>query len=498
MKAERFVAGFDSASSMFKALAAYLHRREFQGMAPPIEPLGRFVNALPRAVREQIYIWGGALEAVSPDQLGEFRAEAAAEWIAGLYPKRHYPAVMIGSSNGAGVHLGAALGAPWLPQTLFIPVRRDGLDVDDMKGEMAWGREPGRRLLEANPELQLHHMHDPNQDRLMVQRMTYFRVKRRRLGEAFERFVRERLAPGGTILLVECERTWPTVEVGERHYFQPGAMGGLEPEEYLHGSPKVADLLERYEADGRAWAPPRPDAERPEAEWGFEPALRGDVARVAAEGGYRLCRLVFTEPEDLSPVAADLYRGWYEERGMPAGRLLLEMFMMIEPYWALRTGPVPLWTLFSVEPSAKMAEAYIDERPAFADIYALLFSHGTESAGLATAERWRQVIDRARERGELIGADPERFPLDIGVYGIFHPRLKATIPARYPLPGYVTVDRVARFVAEGDRYRVRWIEEDAAALARGEESGATAPNRVAEVSAGQAGGARGGSRVIAS
>lgn len=134
---------------------------------------------------------------------------------------------------------------------------------------------------------------------------------------------------------------------------------------------------------------------------------------------------------------------------------------------------------------------------AAARIEAVAFRLGNDGA-LATAERWRQVIDRAHERGELIGADPERFPLDIGVYGIFHPRLKATIPARYPLPGYLTVDRVARFVAEGDRYRVRWIEEDAAALARGEGSGAAAPNRVAEVLAGQAGGARGGSRVIAS
>jgi hypothetical protein len=33
---------------------------------------------------------------------------------------------------------------------------------------MQWGREPGQRLLEANPTLGLHQMHDANQDRLMI------------------------------------------------------------------------------------------------------------------------------------------------------------------------------------------------------------------------------------------------------------------------------------------------------------------------------------------
>ena len=47
-------------------------------------------------------------------------------------------------------------------------------------------------------------MHDANQDRLMIRRMTYFRLKRLTLGRAYARFLEETLAPGGTILLVEC------------------------------------------------------------------------------------------------------------------------------------------------------------------------------------------------------------------------------------------------------------------------------------------------------
>jgi len=78
----------------------------------------------------------------------------------------------VGSSNGAVVHLAAALGAPWLPQTLLLPVRHGGVHPDDPAGDLATAVEPARVLLAANPELVLHHMHDANQDRLMIRHMT--------------------------------------------------------------------------------------------------------------------------------------------------------------------------------------------------------------------------------------------------------------------------------------------------------------------------------------
>lgn len=125
-------------------------------------------------------------------------------------------------------------------------MRRRGVHPDEMAEDMERGREPGARLLERNPELQLHHMHDPNQDRLMVQHMTYFRVKRLTFGKAYERFIRTSLEPGGTIFVLECQLRWPAVRVGERHYFQPGGSGGLEPEEYVHGGPRVEEFLAHH------------------------------------------------------------------------------------------------------------------------------------------------------------------------------------------------------------------------------------------------------------
>ncbi|MGH2385693.1 MAG: hypothetical protein ACRDGB_11685, partial [Candidatus Limnocylindria bacterium] len=158
MKAPNYVANFDSASGMLRATARFLAARDFPtlGVRSPIEPLAPFINSLPDWALAQLYIWSGASEATPAGRIGHVRAERLSAWVAAEYPQRQYPAVFVGSSNGAMVHLACALGAPFLPQNFLIPVRRSGIDPDDPATDCAWGREPGRRLLEANPELQLH------------------------------------------------------------------------------------------------------------------------------------------------------------------------------------------------------------------------------------------------------------------------------------------------------------------------------------------------------
>ncbi|MBX6342114.1 MAG: hypothetical protein IRY97_06625, partial [Thermomicrobiaceae bacterium] len=280
----RVIASFASASAMVRALGRFLREEDFPRLAmlpPGIEAIAPVVNALPRGVKEAIYTWSGWSEAIAQEEVARVRAEAISRWVVSEYPHRRYPAAMVGSSSGAAVHLCAALGIPWLPQTVFIPVRQAGVHPDEPRLGLEAGREAGQALLAANPDLQLHHMHDPVQDRLMIRHMTYFRVKRLRLGDTYEQFLADTLPSGGTLYLLECRQPWPTTRVGERHAFQFGAVGGAAPDEYLHGSPSVADYLRRYGSHRRRWDPPPPDGERPEAEWGFAEALREDAKRLA-------------------------------------------------------------------------------------------------------------------------------------------------------------------------------------------------------------------------
>jgi hypothetical protein len=306
-------------------------------------------------------------------------------------------------------------------------------------------------------------MHDPNQDRLMTHYMTYFRIKRRRLGEAWTRFLAERLQPGGVVVLVECRHSWPTTRVGPRQVFQMGGSGGMSPEEYLYGGPRVARWFAEQGSDRQRWHAPAPDGESPEAEWGFEATLRADVMECAAAHGHRVVRLIFDEPEAASPLVAELYRWWYGARGMPTNRLLVDSFILMDPWWTLRLGAVPFWMKFNTEVSAAALEGYLDRAAAYDDIHLMLFAHGVHhgvrSIGLTPIERWRDLLARARQRGRFVGVDEDAYPADFAVFARYHPALRA-IPGRFPLPAPLSWAQFETFVRESGADRRAGVTMD--------------------------------------
>jgi hypothetical protein len=429
-----YVAEFDSASTMVRALASFLHGCDFPRLRAHRMngPLLRLVSTLPPSMAESVYRLGGWFEAISPKRLAEVDAHDISAWLASVYPRRRYPAVAVGSSNGAALHLCAALGIPWLPQTLLMQLRRT-IDVDDTQADLEWGAAHAPELLAANPDIELHHMGDPNQDRLMLPRTAYFRLKRRRLGEPERRFLRGVLEPGGTILVVECTKKWPSVRVDDRHWYQLGGSGGLGADEYLHGGPRVEAFLDERGSARRAWPLSQRTEPAAEAEWGFSDALLDDLVELGAEGRHRVCRIVFCEPEELSGPVADLSRDWYARLGRPAARLVAPCFFLVEPTWTLRTSSVPFWTSFSVEPAARALEAYLDRSPPFDEIYATLFQHGVESIGIADVARWQSLLERARVRSGFLGFSPQRFPRDFTAFVRFHRDLERVAP-HFPLP----------------------------------------------------------------
>lgn len=143
-----------------------------------------------------------------------------------LYPDRRYDAAFIGSSNGALMHMAAALGVPWLPQTFLCPVRVPFSDPDDAMRGFEEGSATTAALLEADPRIAVHHMQDPNQDRLMLGAMGYFRFKHSALPLAYREFLLRNLAPGGTLYVSHCTRAWPVTRITARSFYQFGATGG--------------------------------------------------------------------------------------------------------------------------------------------------------------------------------------------------------------------------------------------------------------------------------
>jgi hypothetical protein len=177
---------------------------------------------------------------------------------------------------------------------------------------------------------------------------------------------------------------------------------------------------------------------------------------LADERGWHVRRIGFDDPEQPSPLVAELYRWWYQQRNIQSSRLVVSSFVLMEPLWTLRTGSIPFWMTFNKEPSAAWLEHYLDEHGPFDEIYLMLFAHGAESAGLPPMERWTQLLDRARRHGDFAGVDPTEHPFDLAVYARYDAALKR-IPARYPMPPQLTVEQLDEFLRErGDDFPVAW------------------------------------------
>ena len=446
-----YVATFDSATAMAMATARFLHGRDFPDLGHPrwLHWPVAASDLLPRRLRSHLFAVTGAHEGVRPRDIEAVRGDDIAGWLASLYPDRRYPLILIGSSNGALVHFCAAAQAPWLPQTVLAPVRRERPgDPEDGYEALAHGAPLGERLLARNPNLQLHQLHDPNQDRLMVRHMLYFRLKWRGLPEAYRRFLERSLLPGGAVVLVDCRRSWPTARFGPRYVFQHGAVGGATEDEYAQGSPRVADHLRRMGSPRRRWLGPTADGVSPEAEWGFEEAIVEELADWARRRGARLLRLSFERPEDPSAAVAALYRRMYARAGLPDHRLHVESFIQLEPYWTLRLGLTPYWMVFNMEPSAARLERFLDDGEAFDDIFLTLFAHGVDSVGLPPISRWRAILRRARRRGAFLGVNAGTYPAHFSVFARYQDALRKLDGVVEPPPALAAEEGLEALAAD--------------------------------------------------
>jgi hypothetical protein len=454
-----YVAAVDSATATVEALANYLHGEDMSaGTGPPTlsAEAMQLLNKLPDTISDGMFIGSGWLDATSPENLDTVQADTMAEWITSIYPKRQYPGALIGSTNGAAAHLGATLGMPWLPQTLMVAIRRSDVHLDDPQADMEWGREPARQIIANNPDLKVYQMHDPNQDRLMLRELAYFRLKRTRLGTDYIEFLEKHLEPGATLFVVECTYDWPTTGVSERHSFQQGGTGGASHQEYFEGGERVTEFLRREQSPFERWAPPKPDAHRPEAEWGFDPELMEDIEHLAARRGYRIRRIIFHYPQDLSPLVADLYRTRYWQKGLPGDRLLIETFVYLQPRLVQRCGMVPYWSVFNVDPAADRIQHYLEQTdPPYEEMYLNLFSNGIESIGQASIERWYELLRYARLHGSTLGVDEAHYPHDYASAVRYYTELRK-LDRDIPLLR-TTIEQLDAFLAQyGDRYRVEW------------------------------------------
>ena len=433
------VATFDSASVLHAATVAALKHEPFPHLGNP-EALARLVRVgtrLPWPVLKNIYARIGGAEGIDPELLGDVDLDEVAANFAAAYPARRYPAVLLGASNGALTHLAAAMQAPWLPDTVLIPVHRVA-DADRPDLALEFGRQHGPALLRRNPDAVLHQMHDAAQDELMVARMTYFRVKWAALPRAYSAFLSSRLEDGAPVILVDDQSRWPVTRVSDRHVFQNGGRGGLQPDEYL----------------SRPYSPTADD-EAAEAEWGVE---RGFVEAVLDWGrahGHPVRQIVIDGPQEAAHPVAVTMRAWLRERGGAADRLLMPSFVLGDPWRTIELGDVPFWTFFPVQSAVRSLGWHLDHTEPYADADLTLFQHGANSPGVATPADFEEVVRAAGARPHLLGLRAKASPHDLGAMARYGPALKEQPAAGIPFsPLPVDGAMAALSTVLGERGRV--------------------------------------------
>jgi hypothetical protein len=447
-KGEQYVAGFDSAVVIFRSVARFLQGRDcpmlndsvFLNWALPL------MQNLPQSLRAKLFRFGGWWDASERKRMSDFRAEDVSQWMVNHFPRRRYPAVAVGSANGAIAHMCCALGIPYLPHTVLLHVRQKN-DPDDLQAQLDAARPYGEHLVTNNPDVRLHQMSDPSHDQPMVGQMAYFRVKQLRLGEIEKQFLDDVLEPGATVFLVDCDMKWPVHQVADRYVFQAGGAGEMPAAEYETGSPRVEEFLREQGKDRKKWTPPPANTQAPEAEWGCPDSFGQDVQQWTQEMGLRFRPIRFHDPEDVSPVVAELHRWWYKKLGYQANRLFIETFCVMEPYWCLRTGTVPYWAVFPTGESLRRSREYLQSAEPYDEITAALFSNGVKSIDQAGPDRWRELFSLAKNGGRFLGQTESAFPYDFAVFSRYQREIQKLQP-QYPLPSPLTVDEVDWFLKD--------------------------------------------------
>ena len=99
--------------------------------------------------------------------------------------------------------------------------------------------------------------------------------------------------------------------------------------------------------------------------------------------------------------------------------------------------------------------AYLEQTEAFDEIFLMLFSHGVDSAGLAPITRWRQLLERAKKRGDFIGVEEQAYPRDFATFIRYDTALNATVQRKTRKRGQLSSDSLNRFFSQGPAPRER-------------------------------------------
>jgi hypothetical protein len=250
----------------------------------------------------------------------------------------------------------------------LIGVRHEG-HPDDLGAYLVTAQVAAAQLAPDHRfEVIVHY--DPLHDRDLVAQACLIRIRLLTLPDPYRAFIRDHLAPGGTLILAEGTYSWPQTEIGERIWLQIGGLGATAPGEYL----------DRY-------PPPGPAISRRESEWGCPEAFAHEVRAFAAATGTALVEVPASHPTEYSILAYRAYRA----AGARDDVLILDCFTSLDARFCTRTGIPPLHLPFGTEDALLFAQRFLAEHPVERKLLLLhpTFAH---PPGWVPLARWKEAL----------------------------------------------------------------------------------------------------------
>jgi len=144
--------------------------------------------------------------------------------------------------------------------------------------------------------------------------------------------------------------------------------------------------------------------------------------------------------------------------------LMMSSFVFMEPWQTIRMGLIPFWTAFSVQKCVKSLEDYVrmakEKGEEYTKARAFLFSHGTDSIGIASLDQWKGILQNSdlfrspiSDDDVFVGVATEKYPKDFACIVNYNPDMKIKIKERYIMPPTLNVDLALDFFSrEGSKH----------------------------------------------
>ena len=391
-----------------------------------------FISLFPETMRVAAVEWGMRLSlGHDADCATDVSVNALAEWCIDQYPDdgSRYPAIVIGSPNGAVAHLASLLGAPFLTTSFGLAFRHETIDPDNLDAYRRTSFETARRIVEANAdsafEIVCHY--DPIHDRAMVRGVDFLRIKLHELPDCYEAFIRDRLTPCGRIVLVNCTYSWSQIPLSEHVFLQIGGLGAIAAETFI----------ERWAVTERTQA-------RRESEWGCPEPFADSVRAICDGPGRDLLEIALDHPSAYSLLAYDAYLA---SDGVRSETVLIDTFNHQNPRTNLATGIPGLWLPFNTEDALALAELALGDST-MERIYMAPLPSFSGSPDTASLDAWKRLL-LSHGSLEFIGIRPNRYPADpLAPYRLSRDLrgLRETLGRENPL--HLSVERLEDLVSD--------------------------------------------------